>query len=123
MKLSHEDAIRQLAALLREENAALAAMDFARAGALLSAKHAAAGALEAAARTEGGAAPDPAALRELGELADENRRLLNRALRIQRRVLDVVAKAARRAAPPAPYGRSGQPETRPPPPRSLVARI
>jgi hypothetical protein len=41
-------AVERLSLLLREENAALSAMDFARAGGLLAPKHAAADALAAA---------------------------------------------------------------------------
>ncbi|MEJ0049129.1 MAG: hypothetical protein WDN04_25725 [Rhodospirillales bacterium] len=87
-------AVQAMAKLLTEENAALNAMDFARAGALLAPKHAAADALAAAWR----AAPETDApqndLRQLGELAEQNRKLLNRAMRVQRRVLELVARAA-----------------------------
>lgn len=113
-------AVQTLAALLRQENEALTAMDFARAGALLAAKHAAADALAATRHLP--AAP-AAALHTLAELAEENRRLLSHALRVQRRVLDIVAKAARPGLPPARYGEGGRPAGRTDGPRRLSARL
>jgi len=103
------DAVNRLSALLAEENAALEAMDFARAGSLLASKHAAADALAAAWR-----AADPASVAtdkmiELGRLAEQNRQLLKRAMRVQSRVLDLVAKAARGAAGAQGYGAAGKP--------------
>ncbi len=103
-----EEAIERLSALLIEENAALEAMDFARAGGLLAPKHAAADALAAAWRA---ADPTPIpsdTMRALGLLAEENRQLLKRAMRVQRRVLDLVAKAARSAPQGARYGAGGK---------------
>ena len=104
-----DEAIERLAALLTEENAALERMDFARAGSLLAPKHAAADALAAAWR-----AADPAdgvseKMRELGLLAEDNRQLLKRAMRVQRRVLDLVAKAARLPSADGRYGSEGRP--------------
>jgi hypothetical protein len=105
---SMEDAVDRMSALLIEENAALEAMDFARAGALLAPKHAAADALAAAWR-----AADPAIgvtdkMQQLGILAEENRQLLKRAMRVQRRVLDLVARAARPPGGAGRYGAKGQ---------------
>ena len=103
-----DEAVERLSALLIEENAALEAMDFARAGGLLAPKHAAADALAAAWRA---ADPTPAVnekMRNLGLLAEENRQLLKRAMRVQRRVLDLVAKAARTPPPNARYGSGGK---------------
>jgi hypothetical protein len=104
-----DEAVARLSALLIEENAALDAMDFARAGALLAPKHAAADALAAAWR-----AADPSTaigehMRELGLLAETNRQLLKRAMRVQHRVLDLVAKAARQPNAAARYGAEGRP--------------
>ncbi len=104
-----DEAIERLATLLTDENAALETMDFARAGSLLAPKHAAADALAAAWR-----AADPAdgvseKMRELGLLAEENRQLLKRAMRVQRRVLDLVAKAARLPSAGGRYGAEGRP--------------
>lgn len=106
--LTMDEAVQRLSALLIEENAALEAMDFARAGALLAPKHAAADALAEAWR-----AADPTdvvsdKLRRLGVLAEENRLLLKRAMRVQRRVLDLVAKAARTAPQGARYAAGGR---------------
>jgi hypothetical protein len=103
------DAVQRLSILLIEENAALEAMDFARAGALLAPKHAAADALAAAWRAAepGNGVSDK--MRELGLLAEENRQLLKRAMRVQRRVLDLVAKAARLPTPGTRYGAAGKP--------------
>ena len=47
-------------------------------------------------------------MRELGMLAEENRQLLKRAMRVQRRVLDLVAKAARSSPQGARYGSAGK---------------
>ena len=107
-----DDAIRRLSALLAEENAALEAMDFARAGGRLAAKHAAADALAAAWR-----AADPGLMigekmHDLGKLAEDNRLLLKRAMRVQSRVLDLVAKAARSASQLNRYGAGGKPASR-----------
>jgi hypothetical protein len=115
-------AVQRLSKVLAAENAALSAMDFAGAGALLAPKHAAADALAAAMRAAASSHAEPQSLHELGTLADENRRLLNRAMRVQRRVLDLVARAARASQPPSGYGASGKPASTAAP-RSLVKRI
>ena len=120
---SLEHAVKTLAGLLREENAALEAMDFGRAGAVLAAKHAAADALAAAWRAVTPAEMPQAELIELGKLAEENRLLLNRALRVQRRVLDLVARAARAAEPATRYGASGRARPANQAPRALTTRI
>ena len=117
------EAIRRLSVLLVEENAALEAMDFARAGGLLAPKHAAADALAAAWR-----AADPAAIAndkmlDLGRLAEENRQLLKRAMRVQSRVLDLVAKAARSGPQSNRYGAAGKPAARPTDAQSFKARV
>ncbi len=104
-----DDAVARLSALLIEENAALDAMDFARAGALLAAKHAAADALAAAWRAADPGAAVSEKMHELGLLADSNRQLLKRAMRVQHRVLDLVAKAARQPNSAARYGAEGRP--------------
>ena len=102
-----DEAIERLSALLIEENAALEAMDFARAGGLLAPKHAAADALAAAWRAADAPPVPGERMRTLGLLAEENRQLLKRAMRVQRRVLDLVAKAARSAPQGARYGAGG----------------
>jgi hypothetical protein len=96
-------------------------MDFAGAGALLAPKHAAADALAAAMRAAAASEATPQSLQELGVLADENRRLLNRAMRVQRRVLDLVARAARNSQPVSRYNAGGKTARSMAP--SLVKRI
>jgi hypothetical protein len=122
MTAALHSAVRTLSELLRQENEALLAMDFGRAGALLASKHTAADALAAAWRAASGDIPE-ADLLKLGALADENRRLLNRAMRVQRRVLDLVARAARGAQPASRYGASGRAAPDRPAPRRLATRI
>ncbi len=103
-----DEAVQRLSALLTEENAALAAMDFARAGGLLAPKHAAADALAAAWRAAEPTSVVSENMRALGILAEENRQLLKRAMRVQSRVLDLVAKAARVAPQTARYAAGGK---------------
>ena len=123
MTSSFNSTIQVLAKLLVEENTALANMDFARAGALLAPKHAAADALAAAWRASPASDMPEVELLQLGKLADENRRLLNRAMRVQRRVLDLVARAARSAQPTARYSADGQAAGHANRPRALATRI
>ncbi len=85
-----------LADLLTRENAALAALDFAAATALLTAKEAAV----AEALAAGALPPD------LAPLIAENRRRLEHALQVQRRVLGMMARAVPQA-PAQRYGASG----------------
>lgn len=108
MTLSLDDAVQHLSRILAAENTALSAMDFAGAGALLAPKHAAADALAAAMRAASAGDATPDAMTELGALAEENRLLLNRAMRVQRRVLDLVARAARATPTVSRYGAGGQ---------------
>jgi hypothetical protein len=121
--ISMEEAVERMSALLVEENAALEAMDFARAGALLAPKHAAADALAAAWRAADPALGVTEKMRELGILAEENRQLLKRAMRVQRRVLDLVAKAARPPAGAGRYGAMGKPAPDKVPARSLKTKV
>ena len=116
-------AVQTMTNLLTEENAALNAMDFARAGALLAPKHAAADALAAAWRVEPDSDAPHNELRQLGELAEQNRKLLNRAMRVQRRVLELVARAARGTQAGSRYGAGGRFTTAGNAPRSLTTRI
>lgn len=95
-----------LADVLAQENAALAALDLAAAAALLEAKQAAAEAF-AAAQAEDAPPLDGRDLAvRLRELAAQNRQLLERAIRVQRRVLGIIAKALPPPAAPR-YGASG----------------
>jgi hypothetical protein len=87
------DPLAALEALLKEENAALAAMRLGRAADLLPRKQQLAQAIEGLA-----AADIPAdTLRRLQRLAEENRAALARAMRVQRRMLEMLADAARQA--------------------------
>lgn len=95
------DAAVALADTLAAENAALGGLDLARAASLLAAKERATEAFLAAQAAAGLAAPPSAAAaaasgdlgRRLGALAEENRRLLERALAVQGRVVATVARA------------------------------
>lgn len=93
-----------LATVLEQENQTLRAMDLPGAGALLADKTRAIDAFLAAQKQAEGVASDTALHRRasamaarLARLAAENRRLLDRAIKVQGRVLDVIA----RAVPPA----------------------
>jgi hypothetical protein len=112
---------QRLAEALRAENEALAALDLPRAAALASRKIAASDAFAAAyaAQAKHGAAPQ-GAVREaaarlagrLDELGRENRRLLERAVALQSRVIETIAGAALPRGPVhgyAPAGRAAPP--------------
>ncbi len=110
------EAAEALAEALAEENAALTALDLARAAGMLARKSAAAAAFAAAverARHAGGLLADQqrsAALAgtRLRELGAENRRLLEHGLHLQGRVLAAIAKALPKATGGPPrYGASG----------------
>ena len=122
-ELAMEEAIERLSNLLIEENAALQAMDFARAGGLLAPKHAAADALAAAWRAADPSLVPHDKMRALGVLAEENRQLLKHAMRVQRRVLDLVAKAARSAPQMSRYGATGNHAGRAMEAHSFKARV
>jgi hypothetical protein len=98
-----------LADILARENTALADLNLTAATALLAGKSSATEALIAAhARHAAGLGPAPAFAAALGDLAAENRRLLERALAIQGQVLDIIAQAVPRASAQAPrYGNGG----------------
>ncbi len=120
---SLQKALQDMAKVLREENAALAAMDFVRAGTFLAPKHAAADELAAAWRAADVEPSGTAQVQELGRLAEENRLLLTRAMRVQRRVLDLVARAAREAQPQNSYSAAGRYRTAPVAPQNLKTRM
>jgi hypothetical protein len=121
LPLNVQDAALRMTDILRAENVALAAMDFVRAGALLAQKQICADQLAAAFRaTAPDIGADPAALQELAMLAADNKRLLNRAMRVQRRVLELVARAAKASQPANLYGRAGTPRARRIPAATLV---
>jgi hypothetical protein len=105
-------AVRRLAELLNRENAALAALDFRRATALLPEKTAAISDLTASHVAAGTLPSGHADLdligRSLAGLASENRRLLERAIVVQQRVIGIVARAAATAANEPAYGAHGR---------------
>ncbi|MGH7119353.1 MAG: hypothetical protein ACREFP_10275 [Acetobacteraceae bacterium] len=101
------DAAVELADTLARENEALTRLDLARAAAMLSAKQRATQAFEQArtapphATHQASPALAPEVERRLAALAEENRRLLERAIHVQRRIIGTVAAALPRAAEPA----------------------
>ncbi len=104
----------RLAAVLAAENAALTVLDLQRVAALAGDKREAADAL--AATPPGPPSPESRAQLEscgsrLTILMEENRRLLERAIAVQARVLCIIARAGRRemAHRPTAYGRGGAP--------------
>ena len=107
-----EAAIR-LADLLEAENVALAALDLQAAGRMLPAKTAALAAFTAA-RDRAKASPVPEAVAreladKLGAAAATNQRLLERAITVQGRVLETIARAARVQTALPQYGAHGRP--------------
>ena len=99
----------RLEAVLRQENAALKQLDIAKASLLLQEKLAAARGLNAAPTLSRTPEATAMALR-LRDLAHENRRLLERAILAQSRVVELVARAARGAAQAnGGYGAKGAP--------------
>ena len=95
------DAAIRLADALVRENQALAALDLPRAASMLADKQRAADAFFAAQTllADGTPAEPNAAARDvaarLGTLAEENRRLLERAIAVQGRVIGTLARAVR----------------------------
>lgn len=104
MTMELMEAGRALAETLEAENAALTALELPRAGAMLARKERALADL-AAARANA-TSQDAAArmARRLQGLALENKRLLERAIAAQGRVIEVVARAAVPAAVSTGYG-------------------
>ena len=119
-------AVRALCDVLRDENAALSAMDIKMANRKLPEKQAATDALVAALR---GKPVLPHASRDdvatLDRLAAENRALLERAMSAQRRVIGCIARAVPRAiGQTRPYVASGRHQASAQiPPISLSAQI
>lgn len=88
----------QLEQVLNRENAALRAMDLKRATALLSEKAAALAAFS-------GTKPAEPILRRIKDSAEANAKLLEHAIKVQARVIRIVAKAS--APKPRGYSASG----------------
>ena len=100
------DAAQRLIAVLEAEVAALDRGDMAAAGALLAPKLAAVEGLAELPDTPAGAAM----AQRVRTLAETNRRALERAIVVQGRVMELVARAAQRAAQEAGrYGATGAP--------------
>ena len=96
-------AAARLESVLQAENAALARLDIAGSAALLGEKLAAS--RDVSASLTGAAGPEcAAAALRLRTLAAENTRLLERAIQVQGRVMEIVARAARQAAQQAASG-------------------
>lgn len=103
MKKTPAAAAEALIELLSRENRALKAMNLPQAAALVSAKQVALAALADTAGT-----PAPAELGErLHALATENQGLLERAITVQSRVIQIVASAYRPPADTQRYGPTG----------------
>ncbi len=107
-----------LTATLAAENTALSKMDLAGAASLLAEKTAAAAAFSAA-QAAGKGPPRmavPPGLHKIAanlqQVAEENRRLLERAIAVQSRVIGTLAQAARTADATPRYGSSGLLATR-----------
>ncbi len=107
------NATEHLADALAAENTALRALDLRAAGQMLAEKQTATENFSAAQRRTIATRPalDTKALRaaalRLKLETDENRRLLERAIGVQTRVLGILASAARAADPTPRYARSG----------------
>lgn len=124
---------QRLAEALRAENEALAALDLPRAAGLATAKMQASDAFAAAfvtARKLGARAVGPArhSAAELTDrlqlLGDENRRLLERAIAVQSRVIETIAGAALPRSGAPGYGAAGRPAGgRQPPAIAMAARV
>jgi hypothetical protein len=100
-------ALNEVVQVLETENHLLSLHDYKAVAALLDRKQTALGTLERARGTEPDASQGDLA-RRINVLVVENRRLLDRALTVQRHVLDVICNAARNALPVDRYGASGQ---------------
>lgn len=90
------DAAERLAETLTQENAALAALDLKRAGAMLAVKQRAVAEFTVALAGTSMAAADRPLASRLQSLSDENKALLERAMAAQGRVMAVFAQAVTR---------------------------
>lgn len=101
-----------LAETLEAENEALSVLDLPRAGAMLERKRRALADLAAAQSSPASRDPAERVARRLQALAIENKRLLERAICAQGRVISVVARAGAPAMAPTNYG-AARPAGRP----------
>lgn len=105
------ECVADICAVLQAENLALEQLDIAAATSLVAQKCSAADALMAALARSTGAPPavTKANLERLRSLSATNKRLLERAMAAQQRLLSIIAGAVPRAMKDAgPYGRTGQ---------------
>jgi hypothetical protein len=93
-----------LAETLEMENAALAALDLPRAAGMLGDKQRAIASLAAAQTPPASREAAERLAQRLQALAAENKRLLERAIAAQGRVIEVIARAATASLAPAGYG-------------------
>jgi hypothetical protein len=108
-----------LADTLEAENTALAALDLPRAAGMLADKQRAVTALAAVRSVPARSEAADRVARRLQALAVENKRLLERAIAVQGRVIGVIARAA---APEVPAGYGSGRITERPAPIALSAR-
>lgn len=106
------DVARRLADLLDRENEALKAMDLRRVASFLPEKTAAIADLMASGDAAFGPSNPPLAsiTQRLNDLALENRRLLERAIAAQQRVIGIIVGAAAAIAVEPSYGSEGRQE-------------
>lgn len=104
-------AASHLCDVLEAENAVLAKLEFGRVGALQEEKRKALATLDgfAVEAADPSTQKDPALGARLQQLVGENRRLLEQAIVVQKRVMAVLAGAARTAQAPIGYGAKGRP--------------
>ena len=104
------DAVRRLCDVLEAENAVLARLEFGQIEAFQQDKREALVTLEghAADSTDPKTIKDPALAIRLQRLVADNRRLLEQAILVQKRVMAVLASAARTAQTPVGYGWMGR---------------
>jgi hypothetical protein len=102
-----------LADTLEAENAALAALDLPRAVGMLDGKQRAIADFVAAQNAPLSGQAGKRMVQRLQELAVENKRLLERAIAVQGRVIGVVARSAAPVVAPSGYGVSSRRATRP----------
>ena len=104
------DAVRRLCDVLEAENAVLTRLEFGQIEAFQQDKREALAALDGhtAGATDPATIEDPAPVIRLQHLVAENRRLLEQAILVQKRVMAVLASAARTAQTPVGYGRMGR---------------
>ncbi len=105
------NAALRLCDVLEAENEVLAKLEFGRIGALQAEKQKALAVLNGFAAEAANPATrrNPALGARLQRLADENRRLLEQAIMVQKRIMAVLAGAARTAQAPIGYGSRGRP--------------